>query len=336
MCWVKFSKKLSFSESLHSACSVFVSFFLFLRLVFELFKRLGAPCMFFFLLLFSVLFFIIIQQHFSVRANAFWTASFLPFQAGCHCCCLWAGCIYLGVIGVWMSEVMRCIHTWLLPSLRAGDRRSLAGLRLELHHTAVSSTQARMALSYPGGQTQSLGLIPQWGVCSLKWCVCANVCMSTYPRVCVCSYACICGRRGGKKQRLVVGLSLSWVLVCLAACVCISDFPCVFVSACISGWVGVQWSSRRTSGSHSPLPTSNCPWCPAELPNDFTYTSLICLARVAATVWRFSLYMPFAASYPVKFNCTAPTVASVGGSPSSSLSSHTLPLSLSVCHLSSL
>lgn len=53
MCWVKFSKKLSFSESLHSACSLFVSFFLF----FELFKRLGAPCMFFFLLLFSVLFF---------------------------------------------------------------------------------------------------------------------------------------------------------------------------------------------------------------------------------------------------------------------------------------
>lgn len=45
-------------------------------------------------------FFIIIQQHFSVRANAFWTASFLSFQAGCHCCCLWAGCIYLGVIGV--------------------------------------------------------------------------------------------------------------------------------------------------------------------------------------------------------------------------------------------
>lgn len=162
------------------------------------------------------------------------------------------------------------------------------------------------------------------------------MCAWVHILVCVCSYACICGRRGGKKQRLVVGLSLSWVLVCLAACVCISDFPCVFVSACISGWVGVQWSSRRTSGSHSPLPTSNCPWCPAELPNDFTYTSLICLARVAATVWRFSLYMPFAASYPVKFNCTAPTVASVGGSPSSSLSSHTLPLSLSVCHLSSL
>lgn len=56
MCWVKFSKKLSFSESLHSACSVFVSFFLFLCAVFELFKRLGAPCMFFSLLLFSVLF----------------------------------------------------------------------------------------------------------------------------------------------------------------------------------------------------------------------------------------------------------------------------------------
>lgn len=70
---------------------------------------------------------------------------------------------------------------------------------------------------------------------------------------------------------MAVCLSLSWVLVGLAACVCISDFPCVFVSACISGWVGVQWSSRRTFGSRSPPPTSNCPWCPAELPNDFTY-----------------------------------------------------------------
>lgn len=222
MCWVKFSKKLSFSESLHSACSVFVSFFLFLRLVFELFKRLGAPCMFFFLLLFSVLFFIIIQQHFSVRANAFWTASFLPFQAGCHCCCLWAGCIYLGVIGVWMSEVMRCIHTWLLPSLRAGDRRSLAGLRLELHHTAVSSTQARMALSYPGGQTQSLGLIPQWGVCSLKWCVCANVCMSTYPRVCVfiCMYL---WEERGKKTALGC-----WPVSVLS--------PCLSCGLCLYKW----------------------------------------------------------------------------------------------------
>lgn len=82
-------------------------------------KDSEPPCMFFLLLPFSLLlFFIVIQQHFSVRANAFWTASFLPFQARCHCCCLWAGCIYLGVIGVWMSEVMRCIHTWLLPSLR--------------------------------------------------------------------------------------------------------------------------------------------------------------------------------------------------------------------------
>lgn len=99
--------------------TLFVSFFLFLHFVFQLFKGLGAPRMFFFSLLFSLLlFFIVIQQHFFVRANAFWTASFLPFQARCHCCCLWAGCIYLGVIGVWMSEVMRCIHTWLLPSLR--------------------------------------------------------------------------------------------------------------------------------------------------------------------------------------------------------------------------
>lgn len=190
MCWVKFSKKLSFSESLHSACSVFVSFFLFLHFVFELLKRLGAPCMFFFLLLFFVLFFIIIQQHFSLRANAFWTPSFLPFQAGCHCCCLWAGCIYLGVIGVWMSEVMRCIHTWLLPSLRSWDRRSLAGLRLELYHTAVSATQVRMALSYPGGQIQSLGLIPQWGVWS-------GVCMCAWAHFHMRSCACVCGWRLG-------------------------------------------------------------------------------------------------------------------------------------------
>lgn len=147
----------------------------------------------------------------------------------------------------------------------------------------------------------------------LKWCV--YVCMSAFPYafMCMCLWVDI---GGVEKQRLAVCLSLSRVLVCLAACVCISDFPCVFVSACISGWVGVQWSSRRTFGFHSPLPTSNCPWCPAELPNDFTYTSLICLARVAGTVWRFSLYMPFAASYPVKFNCTALTVARVVGSPS--------------------
>lgn len=151
--------------------------------------------------------------------------------------------------------------------------------------------------------------------------------MRTVVHVYECVSACACGCREWTKQCLVVCLSLSWVLVCLAACVCISDFPCVFVSACISGWVGIQWSSRRTFGSCSPLPTSVCPWCPAELPNDFTYTSLICLARVAGTVWRFSLYMPFAASYPVKFNCTALTIARVGGSPSLSL---ILSLSLSL------
>lgn len=96
-----------------------LSFFLFL---FELQKTRSPPAcssFYFHYLYFFFLFFIIIQQHFSVRTNAFWTASFLPFQPGCHCCCLWAGCIYLGVIGVWMSEVMRCIHTWLLPFLRA-------------------------------------------------------------------------------------------------------------------------------------------------------------------------------------------------------------------------
>lgn len=204
MCWVKFSKKLSFSESLHSACSVFVSFFPFLCLPFEPFKRLGAPCMFFSLLLFSVLFFIIIQQHFSVRANAFWTASFLPFQAGCHCCCLWAGCIYLGVIGVWMSEVMRCIHTWLLPSLRAWDRRSPSWAPARAAPHLLSSTaQARTALSYPGGQTQSPGLIPQWGVCSLKCRVCA------YLRAWGHILTCVGGRRGGgrEKQRRAAAVS---------------------------------------------------------------------------------------------------------------------------------
>lgn len=208
MCWVKFSKKLSFSESLHSACLVFVSFFLFLHFVFELFKRLGAPCMFFFLLLFSVLFFIIIQQHFSVRANAFWTASFLPFQAGCHCCCLWAGCIYLGVIGVWMSEVMRCIHTWLLPSLRAWDRRSLAGLRLELSppygpewlfHTQVDKHN-------------------HWGwylnEASAVWSgVRVSVCAWVHTPVCVCSCACICGWRGENSAWLFACLCLESLFV---------------------------------------------------------------------------------------------------------------------------
>lgn len=212
------------------------------------------------------LFFIVIQQHFSVRANAFWTASFLPFQARCHCCCLWAGCIYLGVIGVWMSEVMRCIHTWLPPPWEARDRRSLAGLRLERYHTAASSTLARMALSYSGGQTQSLEPIRQWGVCVLKCCV--HVCTSARTDVLV-----LVG--GNWKQCSVVFLSLPRVLVCLAACVCRSDSPCVFVSACISDPVAVQRSSRRTFGSHSPLPAPDCPWYPAELPNDVTYTSLI-------------------------------------------------------------
>lgn len=174
-------------------------------------------------------FFIIIQQHFSVRANAFWTASFLPFQAGCHCCCLWAGCIYLGVIGVWMSEVMRCIHTWLLPSLRAWDRRSLAGLRLELYHTAVSSTQARMALSYPGGQTQSLGLIPQWGVCSLKWRVCTCACVHVVA--CVCSCTCICGQRG-KKTRLGC-LPVSVLSPCLSCGLCLYKWFSLCVCKCM-------------------------------------------------------------------------------------------------------
>lgn len=159
-------------------------------------------------------------------------------------------------------------------------------------------------------------------------CVCLFVCVRVHEYIRLCVFMCMYLWVERGKQCLVVCLSLSWVLVCLAACVCISDSPRVFVSACMSGWVGVQWGSRRAFGSHCPLPTSNCPWCPAELPNDFTYTSLICLARMAATVWRFSLYMPFAASYPVKFNCTAPTVARVGGSPSLSLLLHSLFLYL--------
>lgn len=87
MCWVKFSKKLSFSESLHSACSVFVSFFLFLRFVFELLKRLGAPCMFFFLLLFSVLFF----HHY-------------PTALFCACKCFLNG--VLSSLSGWMSLLL--------------------------------------------------------------------------------------------------------------------------------------------------------------------------------------------------------------------------------------
>lgn len=83
MCWVKFSKKLSFSESLHSACSLFVSFFLF----FELFKRLGAPCMFFFLLLFSVLFF----HHY-------------PTALFCACKCFLNG--ILSSLSDWMSLLL--------------------------------------------------------------------------------------------------------------------------------------------------------------------------------------------------------------------------------------
>lgn len=156
---------------------------------------------------------------------------------------------------------------------------------------------ARMALSYSGGQTQSLGLIPQWGVCRLKCCVhaCTSACADVLVFV------------GGEwKQCSVVFLSLRRILVCLAASVCRSDSPCVFVSACISDPVAVQRSSRRTFGSHSLLPALDFPRYPAVLPNDVTYTSLIRLrVCVAGTVWCFSLHMPFAALYPVKFNCTA-------------------------------
>lgn len=105
-----------------------------------------------------------------------------------------------------------------------------------------------------------------------------------------------------KKQPLVIRLSLFCILVCLSACVCRSEFPCVFVSACISGW-GVQWSSRRTSSSYGHPQTA-----PHVLQSHLMISltpSLSGLACVAATVWRLSLYMPFAASYPVKFNCTA-------------------------------
>lgn len=140
-----------------------------------------------------------------------------------------------------MSEVMRCIHTWLLPSLRAWDRRSLAGLRLELYHTAVSSTQARMALSYPGGQTQSLGLIPQWGVCSLK-CVCMRAWVRihtglVHESLCVflCSYLWV--RRGKtalgcwlvsvSSPCLSYGLCLyKWFSLCVRKCMYIRLSGC--------------------------------------------------------------------------------------------------------------
>lgn len=74
---------------------------------------------------------------------------------------------------------------------------------------------------------------------------------------------------------------------------------------CVSGWVAVQQGSRRTSG-----PCDICqPQAPPLVPQSYLMISLTpplsSLACVAATIWCYSLYMPFAASYPVKFNCTA-------------------------------
>lgn len=176
---------------------MFVSFFFFLRFVFELFKGLGAPCMFFFSLLFSLLlFFIVIQQHFFVCANAFWTASFLPFQARCHCCCLWAGCIYLGVIGVWMSEVMRCIHTWLLPSLRGlrQTQPSWAPAWEVPHHCLLNTSQnGSFILRWTNTITVAdTSMRRLWFEV-----LCVYVCIA----MCVCVFAFV----GGEwKQRLVV------------------------------------------------------------------------------------------------------------------------------------
>lgn len=289
---------------------MFVSFPFILSFPLWASKDPEPPCMFFFLLPLSVLFFSFFHHY--------------PTALFCAYKCFLNG--VLSSLSAWMSLLLPvgwvylfrgnwCVDEWgneVHPHLAAPlpeSRHGVAGLRLELRHMAFFSTQTRMALSYPGGETQSLELIPQWGRGSVKY---------FFLRVCVCICMCVfVGRERKKKknQPFTVSQSLSRARVCLAACVCISDFPCVFVSACISGWVGVQLSSRRTFGSRSPLPTSNCPSRPAELPNDFTYTSLICLGRVAATIWHFSLYMSFAASYRVKFNCTSPTVASVVGSP---------------------
>lgn len=294
MCWVKFSKKLSFSESLHSPCSEFVSFFPFFHLVSELFKRLRTPCMFFFLLLFSVLLFL---HHY-------------PTALFCACKCFLNG--FLSSLSGWMSLLLPvgwvylfrgnwCVDEWgneVHPHLAAPLSKRQA-------HSSWAPAWAvpRCRLLNTG---QNHAFIPRWKNTIVR----AGTSMRRLQHEVVC----VCVRR--VKTVLSCWGALSWVLVCLAACVCISDFLCVFVSASISAWVAVQWSSRRTFGSHSPLLASNCPWCPAELPNDVTYTSLICLVRVAVTVWCFSLYMPFAASYPVKFNCTALTVATVRGTPS--------------------
>lgn len=75
------------------------------------------------------------------------------------------------------------MHPHLAAPLPDVDRCSLAGLQPELDHTAVSFLQARMALSYPGGQTQSVALIPQRGFWSLKWCV--GVCMHDCITICI-------------------------------------------------------------------------------------------------------------------------------------------------------
>lgn len=112
----------------------------------------------------------------------------------------------------------------------------------------------------------------------------------------------------------------------------------LFVSACISGWVGVQWSSRRTSGSYSP-PTNLklTPPCPVEPSNDFTYTSLIWSGPCGGN--RLTLQPLHAICCLI--SCEIQLHSSVyGGSPSLSLArslplahppSLTLSLSLSLC-----
>lgn len=122
--------------------------------------------------------------------------------------------------------------------------------------------------------------------------------------VCACVSVCMCISKWiGGKQPLVVCLSQSWLLVCLVTCVWISDFPCVLVS------VYVRLSGCSVELKEDLWSCNLCqPQTPPLIPQSYLMISLTpplsSLACVAATVWCYSFYMPFAASYSVKFNCT--------------------------------
>lgn len=75
-----------------------------------------------------------------LRVNALWTACFLPFQAGWHCCCLLWGWLYLfrdnWCVDEWGNEVHPHLAAPLWERQNGGWRMTAAGL----YHSAVCSS----------------------------------------------------------------------------------------------------------------------------------------------------------------------------------------------------